>query len=145
MRSWSGPMPSIGEMAPPSTWNSPVNSCADSIVCTSCGCSTTQITDLSRSVFEQIGHGSCSVHAPHIEHGLILSCSDARRCANCCTYARSSLKNRMCRDRKFDLQMRKRIFSFLLNEEWSPAQISGYLRRKGEPYVSAATIYQYIS
>jgi IS30 family transposase len=53
-------------------------------------------------------------------------------------------KNRMCRDRKFDLQMRKRIFSFLLNEEWSPEQISGYLRRRGEPYVSAETIYQYI-
>lgn len=46
--------------------------------------------------------------------------------------------------RTFTLEMRKRIFTLLVDEQWSPEQIKGYLERKGESCVSVETIYSYI-
>ena len=53
-------------------------------------------------------------------------------------------KHRMRAIRTFTLEMRKRIFSLLVDEQWSPEQIKGYLERMGEPCVSVETIYAYI-
>ncbi len=61
IRSWSGPMPSIGEMAPMSTWYSPRCSWMLSMVSTSRGSSTTQMVPRSRCASVQIPQGSTSV------------------------------------------------------------------------------------
>ena len=53
-------------------------------------------------------------------------------------------KHRMRGIRTFTLEMRKRIFTLLVDEQWSPEQIKGYLERKGESCVSVETIYSYI-
>jgi IS30 family transposase len=53
-------------------------------------------------------------------------------------------KHRMRAIRTFTLEMRKRIFSLLADEQWSPEQIKGYLERRGEACVSVETIYAYI-
>lgn len=53
-------------------------------------------------------------------------------------------KHRMRAIRTFTLEMRKRIFSLLVDEQWSPEQIKGYMERNGEACVSVETIYAYI-
>lgn len=53
-------------------------------------------------------------------------------------------KHRMRRHRKFSIDMRKRIVSLLVCEQWSPEQIKGWMERNGEKCVSVETIYQYI-
>ena len=54
----SGPTPSIGLIAPPSTWYRPRNSRVRSTAKTSLGSSTTQIEDSSRRVSAHIRHRS---------------------------------------------------------------------------------------
>lgn len=46
--------------------------------------------------------------------------------------------------RKLTIEIRNFIRTKITNEQWSPAQISGYLRKKGEPSVCVETIYAYI-
>ena len=53
-------------------------------------------------------------------------------------------KHRMRAIRTFTLDMRKRIFSLLAEEQWSPEQIKGYMERRGEACASVETIYAYI-
>jgi IS30 family transposase len=53
-------------------------------------------------------------------------------------------KHRMRSIRTFTLDMRKRIFSLLVDEQWSPEQIKGYMERRGEACASVETIYAYI-
>ena len=53
-------------------------------------------------------------------------------------------KRRMRAIRSFTIPMRKRIFSLMVEHQWSPEQIKGYLERRGEPCVSVQTIYSYI-
>lgn len=53
-------------------------------------------------------------------------------------------KCRMRAIRSFTIPMRKRIFTLLVDRQWSPEQIKGYLNRRGEPCVSVQTIYSYI-
>ena len=53
-------MPSIGEMTPPKTWYNPWNCCVFSILITLRIFSTTQMSDLSRRLSEQIWHTSVS-------------------------------------------------------------------------------------
>lgn len=53
-------------------------------------------------------------------------------------------KHRMRAIRTFTLAMRKRIFSLLVDEQWSPEQIKGYMERRGEACASVETIYAYI-
>src|SRR5690349_11043340 len=60
MRSWSGPTPSSGLMAPPSTWYRPRNSPVRSIATTSFGSSTTQSTSFVRRGSRQTRHCSDS-------------------------------------------------------------------------------------
>ena len=45
-------------------------------------------------------------------------------------------KHRMRASRTFTVDMRKRIFTLLVDEQWSPEQIKGYLERHGESCVS---------
>ena len=53
-------------------------------------------------------------------------------------------KHRMRAIRTFTLDMRRRIFTLLVDEQWSPEQIKGYMERNGEACVSVETIYSYI-
>lgn len=46
--------------------------------------------------------------------------------------------------RNLTMEIRKLIRSKITEEQWSPAQIVGYLRRKGKPAVCVETIYAYI-
>ena len=46
--------------------------------------------------------------------------------------------------RNLTLEIRNFIRTKIIEEQWSPAQIVGYLRRKGEPSVCIETIYAYI-
>ena len=46
--------------------------------------------------------------------------------------------------RKLTIEIRNFIRTKITNKQWSPAQISGYLRKKGEPSVCVETIYAYI-
>lgn len=46
--------------------------------------------------------------------------------------------------RNLTLEIRKFIRSKITEEQWSPAQIVGYLRKKGKPAVCVETIYAYI-
>ena len=67
----SGPIPSIGEITPFSTWYCPLNSLIFSIAATSLGSSTTHITLESLFGLEHMLHGSLSVMLQHIEQYLI--------------------------------------------------------------------------
>ena len=53
-------------------------------------------------------------------------------------------KHRMRGIRTFTIDMRKRIFSLLVQEQWSPEQIKGYMERNGERCACVETIYSYI-
>ena len=53
-------------------------------------------------------------------------------------------KHRMRGIRTFTLDMRKRIFSLMVQEQWSPEQIKGYMERNGERCACVETIYSYI-
>ncbi len=46
--------------------------------------------------------------------------------------------------RNLTLEIRKLIRSKITEEQWSPAQIVGYLRKKGKRAVCVETIYAYI-
>lgn len=46
--------------------------------------------------------------------------------------------------RSLTMEIRKLIRSKITEEQWSPAQIVGYLRKKGKPAVCVETIYAYI-
>lgn len=46
--------------------------------------------------------------------------------------------------RNLTIEIRKLIRSKITEEQWSPAQIVGYLRKKGKPAVCVETIYAYI-
>lgn len=46
--------------------------------------------------------------------------------------------------RNLTMEIRKLIRSKIKEEQWSPAQIVGYLRKKGKPAVCVETIYAYI-
>ena len=46
--------------------------------------------------------------------------------------------------RNLTMEIRKLIRSKITEEQWSPAQIVGYLRKKGKPAVCDETIYAYI-
>lgn len=52
-------------------------------------------------------------------------------------------RRRSRRNRQFDNQAYQRICS-LLREDWSPAQVAGYLKVNGELAISHETIYRYI-
>lgn len=67
----------------------------------------------------------------HYHHGVAQQKSDER-------------KRRMRKPRRFSLDMRKRIFSLIVTEQWSPEQVRGWLIRNGEECVCVETIYQYI-
>ena len=60
MRSSSGPMPSIGERAPPSTWYTPLYTAVRSMGGMSRGSLTTQMMPASRLDDWQISHRSSS-------------------------------------------------------------------------------------
>ena len=53
-------------------------------------------------------------------------------------------KRRMRKPRKFSINMRKEIFALMVNEQWSPEQIRGWMLRKGKTCVCIETIYSYI-
>ena len=53
-------------------------------------------------------------------------------------------KRRLQNYRNLTLEIRKFIRSKITEEQWSPAQIVGYLRKKGKPAVCVETIYAYI-
>lgn len=53
-------------------------------------------------------------------------------------------KHRMRGIRTFTLNMRKRIFSLMVQEQWSPEQIKGFMERNGERCACVETIYSYI-
>src|SRR3954464_12733989 len=78
----SGPTPSIGEMAPPSTWYRPRNSRVRSIATTSLDSSTTQIDAGSRRGSRQIRHVSSSATLPQIEQKRTLSLTSTSTCAS---------------------------------------------------------------
>ena len=82
----SGFMPSSGFILPCNTWYNPLNSLILSMIKTSVGCSTTQMTVRSLLSEEQIGHGSYSVYVKHTEHewtdSFIRIKDDANECMN---------------------------------------------------------------
>ena len=47
------------------------------------------------------------------------------------------------RNRRFSLEELRRVETLLLRQ-WSPEQVAGYLRRRGELHISHETIYRYI-
>lgn len=49
-------------------------------------------------------------------------------------------KRRMRRHRKFSLEMRKEIIALMVNEQWSPEQIRGWMLHKGKECVCVAVI-----
>ena len=53
-------------------------------------------------------------------------------------------KRRMRKPRKFSINMRKEIFALMVNEQWSPDQIRGWMLHNGETCVCIETIYSYI-
>lgn len=53
-------------------------------------------------------------------------------------------KHRMRKPRRFTLDMRKRIFSLIVSEQWSPEQVRGWMLQRGEDCVCVETIYQFI-
>ena len=53
-------------------------------------------------------------------------------------------KRRMRKHRRFSIEMRKEIIALMVNEQWSPEQIRGWMLRKGKACVSVETIYSYI-
>ena len=75
-------MPSIGEMAPPSTWYLPRNSRVRSIAATSLGSSTTQITASSRRGSLQIRHRTSPATLPQTSQNRT---SSLTRCSAACS------------------------------------------------------------
>ncbi len=67
----------------------------------------------------------------HYHHGLAQKLCEER-------------KRRMRKHRKFSIDMRKEIIALLVNEQWSPEQIKGWMEREGKPCVCVETIYRYI-
>ncbi|WP_345739326.1 IS30 family transposase [Bacteroides zoogleoformans] len=53
-------------------------------------------------------------------------------------------KRRMRKHRKFSLEMRKEIIALMVNEQWSPEQIRGWMLRGGKACVCVETIYSYL-
>lgn len=53
-------------------------------------------------------------------------------------------KERFCRHRKFNLNIKKRIHHWITEEQWSPEQIVGHCRKSSITMVSYERIYQYI-
>ncbi|MGP1351350.1 MAG: transposase, partial [Hoylesella marshii] len=53
-------------------------------------------------------------------------------------------KRRMRKPRKFSINMRKEIFALMVNEQWSPEQIRGWMLCNGKTCVCIETIYSYI-
>ena len=50
----------------------------------------------------------------------------------------------MRKPRKFSINMRKEIFALMVNEQWSPDQIRGWMLHNGKTCVCIETIYSYI-
>src|SRR3954469_11954210 len=71
----SGPTPSIGLIAPPSTWYLPRNSRVRSIATTSLGSSTTQITSSDRRGSRQIRHCSPSATLKQVTQKRTSACT----------------------------------------------------------------------
>src|SRR3954470_13029025 len=71
----SGPMPSIGLIAPPSTWYLPRNSRVRSIATTSLGSSTTQITSSARRGSRQMRHCSPSATLKQVTQKRTSACT----------------------------------------------------------------------
>src|SRR4051794_11384427 len=74
----SGPTPSMGLIAPPSTWYLPRNSRVRSIATTSLGSSTTQMTATSRRGSRQMRHCSSSATLPQMVQNRTLSLTSVR-------------------------------------------------------------------
>lgn len=53
-------------------------------------------------------------------------------------------KRRMRKHRRFSIGMRKEIIALMVNEQWSPEQIRGWMLRKAKACVSVEIIYSYI-
>lgn len=64
-------------------------------------------------------------------HGLPQKLCDERKC-------------RTRKHRKFSIDIRVEIIALLVNEQWSPGQIKGWMEREGKPCVCVETIYRYI-
>src|SRR5215217_8224309 len=71
----SGPTPSIGLIAPPSTWYLPLNSRVRSIATTSLGSSTTQMTSSARRGSRQIRHCSASATLKQVTQKRTSACT----------------------------------------------------------------------
>lgn len=50
----------------------------------------------------------------------------------------------MRKHHKFSIAMRKEVLNLLINEQWSPEQIHGWMKRNGKECVCVETIYRYI-
>lgn len=81
IRRSSGPTPSMGLIAPPSTWYLPRNSRVRSMATTSLGSSTTQMTVRSRRASRQMPQRSSCATFPHTAQKRTLSFTSSRECA----------------------------------------------------------------
>src|SRR3954469_9388030 len=86
----SGPTPSIGLIAPPSTWYLPRNSRVRSIATTSLGSSTTQITSSDRRGSRQIRHCSPSATLKQVTQKRTSACTRCRAATSRTTSADSA-------------------------------------------------------
>jgi hypothetical protein len=75
-------MPSIGLIAPPSTWYSPRNSRVRSMATTSFASSTTQMVECERRGSRQMPQSSCSATLPQSWQNFTLSRSSVRMAAS---------------------------------------------------------------
>src|SRR5215210_7776830 len=86
----SGPTPSIGLIAPPSTWYLPRNSRVRSIATTSLGSSTTQMTSSERRGSRQIRHCSPSATLKQVTQNRTSACTRCRAATSRLTSADSA-------------------------------------------------------
>ncbi|CAM5664604.1 hypothetical protein SFUMM280S_08357 [Streptomyces fumanus] len=81
IRRSSGPTPSMGLIAPPSTWYRPRNSRVRSMATTSFGSSTTQMTAGSRRGSRQMLHSSSCATFPQVAQKRTFALTSIRACA----------------------------------------------------------------
>src|SRR5580700_7502595 len=101
MRSCSGPMPCRGEIAPWSTWKTPLKCLVFSIAAMLVGSSTTQTRRWLRVALVQYTQGSTSVMLLHTEQRRRLALTS--RTATARASASSSLERRMWKARRWAL------------------------------------------
>ena len=113
-----------------------------------------QITSEERyriSALRQVGYGPAAIARQLERHRSTISRELRRNCSPWDGSYRPSKaqeqangrRSRSRRNRRFGGQTWRRVVS-LLREQWSPEQVSGYLRKAGKLSISHETIYRYV-